>query len=80
MKLPTDMSNPAEVLNATLQAYSERKITKEDVEVVLKTLDTVATFQFGSELQKQLQIMGLTHTAKPSIFNQPKIIEHKEKL
>ena len=70
-----DVSDPVAVIAAALKSYSDRDINKEDLDAVMKAMDTLQLFRYGANLEAQLKALQLS-SDKPSIFNQkPKVIE-----
>lgn len=68
IELPKDISNPADLVLFLIKAFSERKVNKDDVSVLLQAIDTMMVFRHGENITKQLAALGLEKN-KNSIFN-----------
>ena len=70
-----NIHDPVAVIAAALKAYSDRDISKEDLDAVMKAMDTLQLFRYGADLEAQLKNLQMDKN-KTSIFNQPqKVID-----
>ena len=68
-----DHKDPAyaeKLLTQIMGQFMDRTLDKEDLEALMKSLDTLATYRLNSKVEAKLNEMGIVDTG--SIFDEPK--------